>query len=79
MTSPAASSLALPILDAELEQRLRARMVEVEEELEAAIQSEAAFVTEAARHLMDEVFQGKFLKRHVEAFLDTQRVGSLVR
>ena len=52
MTSPAASSLALPILDAELEQRLRARMVEVEQELEEAIQSEAAFVTEAARHLM---------------------------
>jgi heptaprenyl diphosphate synthase len=52
MKSPAASSLALPILDAELEQRLRARMVEVEQELEAAIQSEAAFVTEAARHLM---------------------------
>ena len=52
MTSPAGSSLALPILDAELEQRLRARMVEVEQELEAAIQSEAAFVTEAARHLM---------------------------
>ncbi|HEX4978345.1 MAG TPA: polyprenyl synthetase family protein, partial [Nocardioides sp.] len=52
MTTPAASSLALPILDAELEARLRARMVEVEEELEAAIQSEAAFVTEAARHLM---------------------------
>jgi len=52
MKSPADSSLALPILDAELEQRLRARMVEVEQELEAAIQSEAAFVTEAARHLM---------------------------
>jgi len=52
MTSPAASSLALPILDAELEQRLRARLVEVEAELETAIQSEAAFVTEAARHLM---------------------------
>ncbi len=52
MKSPAASSLALPILDAELEQRLRDRMVEVEQELESAIQSEAAFVTEAARHLM---------------------------
>jgi heptaprenyl diphosphate synthase len=52
MKSPAASSLALPILDAELEQRLRERMVEVERELEEAIQSEAAFVTEAARHLM---------------------------
>ncbi len=52
MKSPAASSLALPILDAELEQRLRDRMIEVEQELESAIQSEAAFVTEAARHLM---------------------------
>ena len=52
MTSPAASSLALPILDAELEQRLRARMEEVEQELEEAIQSEADFVTQAARHLM---------------------------
>ncbi len=52
MTSPAAASLALPILDAELEERLRARMAEVEVELEEAIQSEARFVTEAARHLM---------------------------
>jgi heptaprenyl diphosphate synthase len=49
-TSPA---LALPILDAALEARLRARMLEVETALEAAVQSEAAFVTEAARHLMD--------------------------
>ena len=52
MTTPETASLALPILDAELEQRLRARMAEVETELEAAIQSEARFVTEAARHLM---------------------------
>jgi putative two-component system response regulator len=29
---------------------------------------------EAAQHLMDEVWQGKFLKMHVEAFLDTHRV-----
>jgi putative two-component system response regulator len=29
---------------------------------------------EAARHLMDEVFQGKFSKSHVEAFLDTQEI-----
>ena len=47
-----ASSLALPILDSELESRLRARMQEVEAALEDAIQSEASFVTEAARHLM---------------------------
>jgi heptaprenyl diphosphate synthase len=52
VTTPETASLALPILDAELEQRLRARMAEVETELEAAIQSEARFVTEAARHLM---------------------------
>jgi heptaprenyl diphosphate synthase len=52
VTTPDPASLALPILDPELEQRLRARMAEVEIELEAAIQSEARFVTEAARHLM---------------------------
>ena len=52
MSSPSASSLALPILDAELESRLRARMEEVEAELESAIVSEAAFVTDAARHLL---------------------------
>jgi putative two-component system response regulator len=32
---------------------------------------------EAARHLMDEVFQGKFLKMHVEAFLDSQEITAL--
>ena len=54
MTStPAAPSLALPVLDAELEARLRARMQEVEEALEEAVQSEARFVTDAARHLMN--------------------------
>ena len=47
-----ASSLALPILDVGLEARLRARMADVEAELEEAIQSEAGFVTDAARHLM---------------------------
>ena len=52
MTSPAAASLALPILDAELEERLRRRLVEVEAALDEAVQSEARFVTEAARHLM---------------------------
>ncbi|MDV3297177.1 MAG: polyprenyl synthetase family protein, partial [Brachybacterium paraconglomeratum] len=50
--SPAAPSLALPILDPELEARLRARMEEVEVALEEAVQSEARFVTDAARHLM---------------------------
>jgi heptaprenyl diphosphate synthase len=53
VTPPEAASLALPILDAELEGRLRARLLEVEAELEEAIQSEARFVTDAARHLMD--------------------------
>src|SRR6476660_2176706 len=51
-TADGSSSLALPVLDADLEARLRARMVEVEERLEREIQSEAAFVTHAARHLM---------------------------
>ena len=51
-STPAAPSLALPILDPELEARLRARMQEVEEALEEAVQSEAPFVTDAARHLM---------------------------
>lgn len=46
-------SLALPILDADLEERLRARMVEVEEALLGHVESEAPFVTKAARHLME--------------------------
>ena len=51
-TADGNSSLALPVLDAELEARLRARMVEVEDRLEREIRSEAPFVTNAARHLM---------------------------
>ncbi len=47
------SPLALPILDADLEARLRARMVEVEEALLSHVESEAPFVTKAARHLME--------------------------
>ncbi len=47
------SQLALPILDVDLEARLRVRMDEVEEALLGHVQSEAGFVTEAARHLMD--------------------------
>ncbi len=46
------SSLALPVLDADLEARLRARMEEVEQALLRHVRSEAGFVTEAARHLM---------------------------
>jgi heptaprenyl diphosphate synthase len=46
------SSLALPVTDPELEARLRARMAVVEEALDSHVRSEAAFVTEAARHLM---------------------------
>ncbi|MBA2464197.1 MAG: polyprenyl synthetase family protein [Nocardioidaceae bacterium] len=52
VTSPAAASLALPILDPDLAERLRVRLGAVEEQLEQAIQSEAPFVTEAARYLM---------------------------
>jgi heptaprenyl diphosphate synthase len=47
-----APELALPILDAGLEARLRGRMSQVEDELNLAIRSEAQFVTDAARHLM---------------------------
>jgi heptaprenyl diphosphate synthase len=54
MTSTAhgSSSLALPVLDPDLESRLRARMVEVEERLVREVRSETSFVTEAARHLL---------------------------
>jgi heptaprenyl diphosphate synthase len=47
------SPLALPILDTELEARLSARMDEVEKALHEHVESEAPFVTEAARHLME--------------------------
>ena len=53
MTSQASAPLALPVLDPALEERLRRRLEEVEVELDAAVQSEARFVTEAARHLMN--------------------------
>ena len=49
MTSP----LALPILDPDLEARLRTRMGEVEQALRGHVQSEADFVTVAARHLLE--------------------------
>jgi heptaprenyl diphosphate synthase len=50
--SDGSSSLALPVLDAELDARLRERLALVEERLAEEIVSEAPFVTEAARHLL---------------------------
>ena len=50
--SGTAPALAFPIRDAGLEARLRARMEDVETALEGAVVSEAAFVTDAARHLL---------------------------
>jgi heptaprenyl diphosphate synthase len=47
------AALALPVLDTELEARLLARMDEVEAALREHVRSEAPFVTEAARHLLD--------------------------
>jgi heptaprenyl diphosphate synthase len=47
------NALALPILDPELEERLSRRMEQIEEELAEHVVSEAPFVTEAARHLLE--------------------------
>ena len=47
------SSLALPVLDDALDARLRAQLTRVEERLDREIRSEAGFVTEAARHLLN--------------------------
>lgn len=47
-----APELALPITDPELEQRLRARMAMVEEQLAGYTRSSSPFVTEAATHLL---------------------------
>ncbi len=52
-TTSAGPALALPVLDEALAARLKARLVEVETALSGHIRSEADFVTEAARHLMD--------------------------
>jgi len=46
-------TLALPVLDEGLAERLHARMGEVEQELLRHTVSDAAFVTDAARHLLD--------------------------
>jgi geranylgeranyl pyrophosphate synthase len=47
-----ADSLGLPFADPALETRIRSRLAEMEDALSAAVQSEAAFVNEAARHLL---------------------------
>lgn len=46
------TSLALPVVDAALQERLIGRLAEVEAALVDHVQSEAPFVTEAALHLM---------------------------
>jgi heptaprenyl diphosphate synthase len=51
--SPTSAGLALPIVDEELAARLSARMDVVEKALQGHVVSEADFVTEAARHLME--------------------------
>jgi heptaprenyl diphosphate synthase len=45
--------LAMPLLDPALEARVRARLADVEAALDEVVQSEADFVTRAARHLME--------------------------
>lgn len=47
------SSLALPVVDVALQERLVRRLAEVEAALADHVQSEAPFVTEAALHLMN--------------------------
>ena len=47
------NSLGLPFVDAELEARVRTKLLEVEKELAAAVASDIDFVDEAARHLLD--------------------------
>ena len=51
--APDRSALALPVLDPALEERLGERLREVEARLEVEIRSEADFITEACRHLLD--------------------------
>jgi geranylgeranyl pyrophosphate synthase len=52
-TGSPAPALALPVLDEGLAARLKTRMADIETALTGHIRSEADFVTEAARHLMD--------------------------
>lgn len=50
---PSGSLLGLGVLDADLEARLAAGMVRVEDYLREAVRSDYPFVTEASRHLVD--------------------------
>ncbi|WP_246051134.1 polyprenyl synthetase family protein [Nocardioides guangzhouensis] len=50
--TPAPAALALPVLDEALAERLRARMAEVERELERHVTGRTEYVTTAARHLL---------------------------
>ncbi len=52
MTTPSSSSLALPVDDAELAQRLAERLVQVEEMLVGYCQGRTEYVSKAAAHLM---------------------------
>ena len=52
-TGSSVPGLALPVLDAALADRLRARLTEVEVALVGHVRSEAEFVTSAASHLME--------------------------
>ena len=52
-TDSAATGLALPVTDEALADRLRVRMLAVEEALAGHVRSRAGFVTEAASHLME--------------------------
>ncbi len=49
----AMTSLGVPVADAALEAQLRDRLRDVEAGLASAVESDAAFVAEAARHLLD--------------------------
>ncbi|WP_244931292.1 polyprenyl synthetase family protein [Nocardioides sp. W7] len=53
MTPQHGSNLALPVTDPALEERLTARLVEVEKALYSHVQSRFPYVTEAASHLLD--------------------------
>lgn len=47
------TSLGLPFVDSELESRVRSKLLEIEKELAAAVESDFDFVNEAAHHLLE--------------------------